>query len=59
MSILSRDFRHCLASDSCRDNDVHPNPFRTAAKVRDRATVLVVPVRAGHSTLEHAGKDIG
>jgi len=58
MSTLSRDLRHCLVSHCCRENDVHLNPFRTAAKMRDRTIVLVVLVGADHSTLAHAGKEI-
>ena len=54
----SKDLRHCLDSSSCRDNDIDLHPFRTAVKMRDQRTALVVLVRADPSALEQAGKEI-
>jgi hypothetical protein len=54
----SKDLRHCLTTYSCRDNERAPASFRTAAKMRDRMTALVVLVGADQSALEQAGKEI-
>jgi hypothetical protein len=54
----SKDLRHSPATLSCQDNDVHPHPFGTAAKMHDRATSPVAPVRTDQSALDQGGKDL-
>ncbi len=54
----TRDYRHCLATHTFRHNEDAPAPFRTAAKMRDQTTALVVLVRADQPALEQGREDL-